>query len=167
MIGRPPMHFKPASRAGSWVVSTMRGKGVFWEYSAIILAMSAASSRPANPTLTSSPWAPLRTCSPATLSVPSKSCAKSKSRNAFEPVALLRSPTKNGAGCCTRVLASNNEAIAGVFLPDGGLGVLERKVNSRARMCSGVVPQHPPKIATPSMSANLACSLANTTSPMG
>ncbi len=60
-----------------------------------------------------------------------------------------------------RLFDSNKEANEGTISFWVIFGFKPSSLFLRAPMCFGVVPQHPPSIATPSMELNSNCSFAN------
>ena len=103
--------------------------------------------------LTSSAFAPLRTCSSATSTAASRSSASTSERNRAEPVTFVRSPIitnpvsgpiSNGSSPLQRVRATR----AGI-----ARGAIPSTAAAIWRTCSGVVPQQPPTMLTRPSSA--------------
>jgi hypothetical protein len=109
------------------------------------------SSMPAS-MLTSSTFAPLRTCWTATSTAASKSPASISLRKRAEPDTFVRSPTT------TKLMDSSNVSVSSPLknaLPRRAAAGASRSRVRRsatpcvmARMWSGVVPQHPPTMST-------------------
>ena len=131
------------------------------------LSIISFSSMPFIPILTSRIAAPSSSCASA-ISVTRSSCpARSCSCNAFLPVGLIRSPiTINGPSKSIGRVTRSLDRARRITLPcllrwdTSSIRPLCCIFCASKRICSGVVPQQPPKISAPA-SINAIISSAN------
>ena len=83
-------------------------------------------------------------------------------RNFADPVTLVRSPTFMNPNSLLSVMGSNPLNRNKGSISGGVRGLYDFAISANARMCAGVVPQHPPKIFTyPSSKNSLTCEAIN------
>ena len=105
---------------------------------------------------------------------PGKSPASSASRNALEPLALVRSPIAKKAVSWRNGTWLYKDATPGsgrgertrAGTPPGLAGVTPSR-STRAATCSGVVPQQPPTSEIPNSMANRSCASASSPAVSG
>ena len=156
---RPCTHFRPASITDHFELSIMIGTraisgSVAMRFRNVVIAFSE-SSRSAS-MFTSITLAPLRTCSSATSTPLWKSPDSIRRRNLAEPVMFVRSPTitKPVSGRDPERLEAAERRVPVVERSGPRAGRRRWTVSAIIRMCSGVVPQHPPTMFTSPARAN-------------
>ena len=92
MIGLPPCSFSAASITGVSVESITNGAFTLLVKRVITSLISNISSRPTKAVQMSSEFDASATCSRPMATQPSQSCFSCRSRQAFDPLALQRSP---------------------------------------------------------------------------
>ena len=109
-------------------------------------AMAASESIIPSSILTSIMFAPPWTCWRATVSAPSKSSPRINFENFGEPVMFVRSPITAKPNSDVILSGSRPESCNTSLLVRPGIsrGGQPRTAFAISRMCSGVVPQHPP-----------------------
>ncbi len=153
----PWRHWSPDSSTVHLELSTMIGSRATSGSVAItfrnVRIASSPSSRSAS-MLTSSMFAPPRTCSTATATAEVKSPPSTKRRNRAEPVTLVRSPIK------TKPVSSPISNVSsplkrGARAGEGTcLGSSPCTASTIAFVCSGCEPQHEPAMFSRPSSAN-------------
>ncbi|GBC87081.1 hypothetical protein HRbin12_01082 [bacterium HR12] len=145
----PCTHFSPASitskREESIMIGTRAISGsVAMRFRKVVIAFTP-SSRSAS-MLTSSMLAPLRTCSAAISTAPWKSPASMSRRKRAEPVTFWRSPiiTNPVSGVIRK--GSRPARLVTRSGAGGRRGGRPSTAWAICRMCSGVVPQQPPRM---------------------
>jgi hypothetical protein len=118
------------------------------------VVIASTESRRSASMLTSIRLAPLSTCCRATSTAAWKSPDSINRANTFDPVMFVRSPTMtNPVSGVIRNGSSPEKVVTGSC---GGIarGATPRTASAIWRMCSGVVPQHPPTTFTSPACAN-------------
>ena len=150
------MHFNPASITVQRELSIMMGTRAMSGSAATRFrkrVIAASESRSPSSMLTSMICAPPSTWSRATLSASSYCPARMNLANFGEPVTFVRSPmfTKLRSGrnvSGSRPLSRRYGSGRGIVRGWSG-----RTASAIARMCSGVVPQHPPTMFSQPLAA--------------
>ena len=187
-MGFPCTHFSPASMTDHFELSIITGTraisgSVATRLRKRVIVSSESSS--ASSMLTSMMLAPPRTWSRATSAAAARSPDLTRRANRADPVTLVRSPTIRNVPSFLTVRVSSPlnrlapfpsagvarggdpsaaDAVPTTRLPVKSAGTARGGVPSTARamaaMCSGVVPQQPPRRLTNPLSANSPSSLA-------
>ncbi len=116
---------------------------------------------------TSSRCAPSRVWARAISTHSSQFSASMASRNALDPLALVRSPiARNDASWCRSVCEYR---LATPFSRTGWRSTTgrARTASTTRRRCSGVVPQHPPTSPRPNSPTNCVCAAASSSGVSG
>ena len=114
-------------------------------------------------------WAPASSWATPSLRMYSRSRSRRACWNRFFPVGLIRSPTITGSRPSSTARTPEDTTVRRFSV--GGVKGRGRHLSTRARMCSGVVPQQPPspwapRPATASMrAANSSGPMSNTVRP--
>ncbi|OPZ24581.1 MAG: hypothetical protein BWZ01_02827 [Deltaproteobacteria bacterium ADurb.BinA179] len=126
----------------------------------------SASSMPGMPTFTSSREAPLIVCSCANFLTRAVRPESSSSWRSFFPVGLMRSPIMTSGPSLSSRIVFRAELRADGTLPVSCTGVMCAALSFSARICSGVVPQQPPRKTAPD-AANSPANPENSSGAMG
>ena len=181
-MGFPCTHFSPASMTDHFELSIITGTRAISGSVATRLRkrviVSSESSR-ASSMLTSMMLAPPRTWSRATSAAVARSPDLTRRANRADPVTLVRSPTIRNVPSSRTVRVSSPLNRLAPLLPAGtgrggvpptaasvpttrlparsaeaGRGGVPSTARAMAAMCSGVVPQQPPRMFTRPLAAN-------------
>ena len=172
----PCVQRSPASMISHRELSSMRGARAMSGSAARRFrnrVMLAAPSINASSKLISMTLAPFSICWRTTVSASANFPSTMSLRNRGEPVTLARSPTMMseparppGGGASLLNDSSPLRRNAGV-ITGTGRGLCRRVARAMARICSGVVPQHPPRMFTMPARANSRNAIAVSSGPSG
>ena len=153
----PCTHFRPASMTSHFEESSIDGTREMSGSDAtrfMNVVMAAFESSIASSMFTSMICAPLSTCCRPTASASPNWPFRIIRAKAFEPVTFVRSPTFTNSESGP-MLSGSRPASRSFFSITGiGRGVMPCTAFAIARMCAGVVPQHPPAMLMKPDSAN-------------
>ena len=114
----------------------------------------ASESSSASSMLTSMRLAPPRTWSRATSAAAARSPDLTRRANRADPVTLVRSPTIRNVPSRTVRVSSPLNRLPGASPAGTARGATPSTARAMAAMCSGVVPQQPPRMLTNPFAAN-------------
>ena len=155
--GLPCTHFRPASMISHFELSIITGTlAISGSVAARLRKRTIAASLSSMPSsiLMSIICAPFPTCWRAISSAVSKSPSVISLRNLAEPVTLVRSPTLMKGISSVLVKGSNPDRRMSGAASGMARGLSFAAAVAIASICSGVVPQQPPRILTNPASAN-------------